>query len=829
MNQAYKKKDDSETYQGKKAPGVNDVIDALNKNGEVQEIVQTSPICQFHRTMGKDRSESMQPRSSCPPRLIQKFYEVMNRIDHEHIYERVFQGGAAQVRDLFWPKKDIDFEIIQAKAEGEIPFTDKGPWLYALKTEEHIQSHFIPFPTIRRQVDELISQDRDLLLFGPPFLGKTSFLTYLSLEASRQYKGTVVIVRLNIPKDLKPEEAQGAGARLVQKLSCLGLLDEKKRTIFVIDDVHEPGVMAITRELLSSPRHYRIWGAAGFAFLAMEKGNPWLREDIIKKACNFVAEEDIDYFSEHILQPLLTAKGEEGQRARIDATMKSLVPVPVRFLCQVWKLIKDTRADENIRYAQLIAREPTRGNEIVKSVLPHTIPGIKALVIADFLKGPPWELLTYVLSKIEDFGLDLADNTLNSLSHLFLRLPDQEEPDRVFLYEPARVGIRKPGNLTVRFKAEIWQAVHNFLEERKAKEDKSLHQTRYGFWLSLAELAKREDQRELAVCCAQRALEYCFCLEQEVKALFEIAMTTSYLKGTWSEDVIRMLCRVIEKSAELEQITLDAAFAKAILGSLLLHRNPPDGEKALPFLQEATNACVLLGSKPELGYLSKTTALIEIEQGGKEREKAVGHAKQARKTYQALKNTGSEIDSLYMLTFCLRMQSVPEWAQAVHYVKDALTLQNTPEMKVERAKTLYQLAFCLSNKPDPDWLEGVRASRESLEILMGLGHKNETKDYLLQLAWLCHKQQEPNWKEAITNYKAALEILTEPHQYADRAVVHYLLGYCFTHQTESDWPEAITNFRKALKIQQGEEHKEDRGFTLFSLALCLYNQPEPDW
>jgi len=208
--------------------------------------------------LAAERSESMQPKSSFPPRLIHKFHEAMNRIDHEQIYERAFRGGATQGRNLFWPKTDIDFEIIQAKTNSEIISSEKEPWLYELKTEEHIQRHFIPFPKLRRQADELISQDRDVLLFGPPFLGKTSLLTYLSLEASRRYKGKIAIVRLNIPKDLKREEAKGAASRLLQKLKCLGALDEEKGAIFVIDDVHEPGVLAITRELLSYPRHFLI-------------------------------------------------------------------------------------------------------------------------------------------------------------------------------------------------------------------------------------------------------------------------------------------------------------------------------------------------------------------------------------------------------------------------------------------------------------------------------------------------------------------------------------------------------------------------------------------
>jgi len=345
----------------------------------------------------------------------------------------------------------------------------------------------------------------------------------------------------------------------------------------------------------------------------------------------------------------------------------------------------------------------------------------------------------------------------------------------------------------------------------------------------LAELAKRDDQRELAVCCAQRALEYASCAEQEVKALFEIAMTTSHLVGKYSEDVIRILWQIIEKSEKLEKITLDAAFAKAILGSLFLHINPPDLEKALPFLQEATNACALQRSEPELGHLSKTTAIVEIEQGENECGKAIEHAKQALKTYQNLKNINGELDSLYVSGFCLRMQSMPDWSQAMSYLKDALTLQNTPELKSERAKTLYQLAFCRSNTPGPDWSEGMRTSRESVEILKGLGNKTEMVDHLLQLAWLCHKQHEPDWKGAIINYKDALKLLKGPQQYADRALVLYLLGYCFSHQSDPDWPEAIMNFRKALEIQQGEEQREDRVFSFFSLALCLYNQSDPDW
>ena len=144
----------------------------------------------------------------------------------------------------------------------EIPFHDKEPCLQELKTEEQIRKHFIPLPKIFNHLDEWISKNRDILLFGPPFCGKTSLLTFLSLEAKRRYEHQLSIVRLKTRKNLKTEEVDGAVARLLQRLDHIGVIGKKNRAILVIDNVHEPGIFAITKILLKSPRQWRVWGTA---------------------------------------------------------------------------------------------------------------------------------------------------------------------------------------------------------------------------------------------------------------------------------------------------------------------------------------------------------------------------------------------------------------------------------------------------------------------------------------------------------------------------------------------------------------------------------------
>ncbi|MBN2373808.1 AAA family ATPase, partial [bacterium] len=816
-------------------------------------------------------------RPFLPPRLICNFYEAMHRMDKKELHEDALQDGAAQFMGYFLPKKDIEFEVILAEAglskkSAETPLKDKEPSLQELRTWAQVSRHFIPLPGIAGHLDEWISKDRDLLFLGPPFCGKTSLLTYLSFEAKRRDKERISVVRLKIHEDFSAKEAEGAVTRLVKHLDHIGAAGRDKRTVLVIDDVHKSGTFLIARELLRSPRNYHVWGAARARemedILSGGEKNPWNKKDIVKDACDLTGEEDRDYFFEHVLKPILMKNGRDDQIDEVKAAIKSIGGVPVRSLCQVWKLIKESpmnlrftkgeentlfcnsgegrnpgfsseaRHDKGIKYAPLIFKSQTGVDEIVKSVLPQTIPGLRALVIADFLNCPPWDLLIYLLSSVEGFGHDLAAGTIDDLRKSSALMDDPEEPRRSFMYGQARECVRRPGNLADWFKGEIWNGIRDFLKEKGHLQEAACPSDKlFAFWLSLSEEAKKAGQKDIALSCAEAAIEYASSLEQEVNALFQTALAMNFLQGEWGEDAVYLLTRAVEKSMQLEKDTIDSANAKAMLGILFLNSSPPDIEKALSFLHEAKDACEFLGDDNDAGLLSKILAIVKINQaanqgdneGDSEIHKAIQYARQAASTYHKLENIMEEIESLYLLAYCLLILDEPDWAQAIFCYRKVLELLKIPDQKADRARTLYQLAYCLYNQPEPDWAEALKASKESCEILKGSVDGRGLADHLIQLAWLYHNQPDPDWDRAIALYGEALEILKDSEDSADMGMVLYMMGYCLQNRPDSDWTGAAAYYRNAFDLQGTEEQSADRALTLFHLAYCLQNQPEPDW
>ncbi|MGA1791258.1 MAG: metallophosphoesterase, partial [bacterium] len=422
---------------------LKDLKDTLSIGASIEDGAQTrSKIFVIPSTSERAYLDKGQTKPFLPPRLIQKFYETINNMDRTELHEEAFQGGPSRIRDLFLPKEDIDFEIIQAKTTDGIPLKEKEPSLQELRTETQIRKHFIPLPKITRHMDEWISNEKDVLFFGPPFCGKTSLLAYLSLEANRLYGDQMPIVRLKINKDLNTEDVEGAVARLLQQLDYIGIHKKEKRAVLVVDNIHEPRIFAITKELMRSPRQWRVWGASRCAdfqhIFYKDEENPWRKKGIIKNACDLLDDEDCDYFVDHVLSHLLVANGKEDQIKGVRAAIKSIGRVPIRFLCQVWGLINCLGPETDHDFIRLIGKLPIETDEIVRSILPQSIPGLRALAIAEFLKGPSWELLSYILSKVEGFGEDLAASTINQMKEYMALLDDPEEPNKVFIYAPVQ-------------------------------------------------------------------------------------------------------------------------------------------------------------------------------------------------------------------------------------------------------------------------------------------------------------------------------------------------------------------------------------------------------
>ena len=86
------------------------------------------------------------------------------------------------------------------------------------------------------------------------------------------------------------------------------MLDEQRRIVLLLDNVHTPVGLELTRLLMESPRPWRIWAAARSQELAESTStgleNPWSEEDYVRDACDLVGAKEIDFTVNAMIAPI---------------------------------------------------------------------------------------------------------------------------------------------------------------------------------------------------------------------------------------------------------------------------------------------------------------------------------------------------------------------------------------------------------------------------------------------------------------------------------------------------------------------------------------------
>ena len=99
----------------------------------------------------------------------------------------------------------------------------------------------------------------------------------------------------------------------------------------------------------------------------------------------------------------------------------------MRFLAQVWKLILENPGDINDGHPSLIEAKPPDESD-VRDVMPHYRAGLAALIVADYLDKPSWQLLSHVLARVENYGASVAEQTVVKVRKTLALFPDSEQP-----------------------------------------------------------------------------------------------------------------------------------------------------------------------------------------------------------------------------------------------------------------------------------------------------------------------------------------------------------------------------------------------------------------
>ena len=457
-------------------------------------------------------------------------------------------------------------EFVTAKLGEDDEFDDRPIELRELISEKKIKDHFLEFPRVMDNINGWLEPERDLLFLGLPYCGKTTLLRFLffvlraagidpswegeapagpafrsgspggspsrgerRLFAREGYK----LPQLPQAKELIPfylwphkefvfetEEAEAATIDLERLLSTSGWLKPKPRAVLFIDNVHEPQIFELAKQLLrKQPRRWLVWGAARTGELdALLKDrrekNPWKEveeAEVVSDVCGLAGGDEIKVLVRERLRQVLKDHQEEDQEEAIREALTKRGDVSVRVLMSMARIVYEQVLPVGTKsYAEAIAKVPTDAEQILAHLMPNDILGMSALVIADFLKKPPRELFEHVLSKVANAEFGDSENKLSAgvlkgLQATFTVDKDPKQPRRVSIYVPVRETIQKPGNRTKTLKAQIWSAVQLFLQEAatsgQAEESKDLSDA----WDEIRQLAQEEKQPRVRVDAARMA------------------------------------------------------------------------------------------------------------------------------------------------------------------------------------------------------------------------------------------------------------------------------------------------------------------------------------
>ena len=723
-------------------------------------------------------------------------------------------------------------EFVTAKLGEDDEFDDRPIELRELISEKKIKDHFLEFPRVMDNINGWLEPERDLLFLGLPYCGKTTLLRFLffALRAagidpswegeapagpafrsgspggspSRGERRLFARERYKLPqlpqaKELIPfylwphkefffetKEAEAAIIdleKLLEKLlSKSDWLEPKPRAVLFIDNVHEPQIFELAKQLLrKQPRRWLVWGAARTGELdALLKDrrekNPWKEveeAEVVSDVCGLAGGDEIKVLVRERLRQVLKDHQEEDQEEAIREALTKRGDVSVRVLMSMARIVYELVLSVGTKsYAEAIAKVPTDAEQILAHLMPNDILGMSALVIADFLRKPPRDLFEHVLSEVAnaEFGdSKLSAVVLKGLQATFTVDKDPKQPRRVSIYVPVRETIQKPGNRTKTLKAQIWSAVQLFLQKAatsgQAEESKDLSDA----WDEIRQLAQEEKQPRVRVDAARMAQR--FAPESEKHA------------------------------------------AWYYLAEALYDKENPEWEEALHCSLEALKCSGVRDDTVQKALILCQTGMCYSRQPKADWKQAKHCYRDAAKIFRKTNQAEQRADALVALAECLWYdRPQPHWTRAVILCDGALKLVPSGEQppgRSIRARAFRRLAECFRFPPEPRWAEAVARYKDALELLTAPEDAAERLWTLYDLGESLRQQPEKDWDGAVTYLEQALKSLPAGQQQAERALILGRLADGLRNRPSSDWARAIECYREAVKVYRALGRRTD--------------------
>ncbi len=749
-----------------------------------------------------------------------------------------------------------------------------APTLEPFTSREQIERSYIVWPHVRAREQGWVS-DRDLLLLGLPFCGKTSLLTYLA-EKAATIDSKLLPVRVTLHE--RSRESIRAADAVVDidrwvKQSDFG---RERRLVLIIDDIHRRELFPIAQRLMQGSRSWVVWATARIGeygdLLNSGESNPWTEDDTISDAAPLVGEHDAGEFFESIIRPLMERERREPvELESVKSAINSVKDRTARFLIHVWQEISNHIHDVGFDGPGIVNSVPSLADDVVQAIWPNDRIGIDALVVTDILERPPWDLLATVLVSGFGYEKELVANRLAQLerSLVLLRLDDPQYAGTATMYDPVRDHVRKPEQQSGNTESHVWEGVDSYLGENREQHLTSRSESIGNSWLQIAKLAYAAERYELATLCFDQAYRK---LPQYSSPLALLMMSYSQTlrPGSGSEDSLKTCRQAVTESRQLNNEKLLAS-ALGFLGLLLRSQPEPDWTAAIEAYREVLSllpspeqqedrAAIMdelsycLTSQPVPDWQAAVAVYRHeanrLAESGQEPVRAIALANAARlQQQQPEPDWSGAIDAYHeaidmvddkarpdlcaelmnSLAICHWEKPGPDWGEAIRLLRGALQLVGADEYESTRLLILYNLGLYLSSQPEPDWTAAIDAYREVLPLLESPELKENRTVVLDALVNCLTRQPESDWQAAVAVYRLESDRLTEPGQASARAIALANVAMLLQQQPEPSWVGAIEAYRQAIDLVDVETQPGVRAGLMNSLAICLREQPLPDW
>jgi tetratricopeptide (TPR) repeat protein len=734
----------------------------------------------------------------------------------------------APIRDESPVPDEIEPVIVSLRESTAFEGSSKQLTLQELRTEEQLRKHFVLIPGLADDLRASITAEKDVLLLGLPFCGKTTLLTYWSHEASRASSETMQPIYLKVMEGFTTAEVPRAVPRLRDVLRDKGLLRGKKVPVLVLDNIHRRERFELARELLLMPqRPWRVWAAARSAeFTALEQEDPpgpWRSASVVRRECSRLSNDAVELLLQHVFLPLLTSYNQSNQFDALSAAFRDVGAISIRCMARVWKSIDDGETRVEPDWKAIVGQAKWEDEDIIRSLWPQTRAGLDGLALTSLLVGPSQALLTKTLAAIEDYGDHVARATVDHLRSSLALVDDGDVEGRLAMPDDLRKEIGKPENRSARLEPEMWRVIEKILKD----EGSSVTVSDVSDWKEIALAAGRTGPTDVALAAVERAVWQVPDNQGRSELLWNLAASfRNQPDPAWQESIAcYTLCLPIRTEAEHGK---ERARVHYELAFSLHEQRPPEWQEAAGHYREADRLFKTHGGSMERALCQYHIGYCLSRQSPPDFAGAASAFRDALSLINEL--PGDEhaerlrVPTLTQLAASLHQQPAPrpeDWQEAIECARSALALLPADS----RTVTLLQLAYLLRSQPTPDW---IGAAKVYEEVLAGPNTDHDTKvDTLRQLAHIWARRPDPDWHESAGCFERALALVDASTDPVRRSVVLQEWAYCAYYDAQVDWDAGVAALREAAALAQKAGDLRLHVGALFRLGQMLACHPRP--